>query len=219
MAMIRPAPRPERALLANGSWDDLLDFLDPDRRAKQGSDRDRAAEAGYFEVVRKLICFFAGRGCPEAEDLAVETVLRVAGKCGTLDTSGYPDRHPYFYAVARNVLHEWRRNSLRESARREELRRELARLTASDPLAWSRKEAVQGCLDACLAHLTGRARRLILAYYQPERCSRIEWHRRLAEEFGKSLNALRIEVHRIRNELRRCVAECARPGPLRFSEQ
>lgn len=214
MEVTSAAPRPERVLFAERTWDDLLDFLDPQRRGREGPDRDRDAELLYLEVVRKLVCLFAGRGCPDAEDLAIETVLRVAGKCGTLDTSGYQDRTPYFYGVARNVLHEWQRDSRRESTGRQALRRELTRLTASEPLAWSRKELVHGCLDACLAKLTGRAQRLILAYYQEERAARIEWHRRLAESFGKSVNALRIEVHRIRNELRQCVAECARPGAV-----
>ena len=36
----------------------------------------------------------------DAEDLAVESVLRVAAKCGDVDASGYQDRIGYFYGVA-----------------------------------------------------------------------------------------------------------------------
>lgn len=202
------APTPGRTFLREGSWDDLLDFLDPNRHQKQGPDRDKDAEAKYLEIVRKLVCFFAGRGCGDAEDLAMESVLRVAGKCGDVDASGYQDRTGYFYGVARNVLYEWLHDSLRESTKREALRRELRRLPASDPQSWSKKEAVHRCLELCLTKLTHKARRLILRYYGEERAAKIECHRKLADEFGKSVNALRIEVHRIRNVLRQCVVGC-----------
>ena len=123
----------------------------------------------------------------------------------------HQDRIGYFYGVARNVLHEWRRDSARESTKREELRRELARLPISDLQAWNRKEAAHRCLELCMTKLSHRARRLILSYYREERAAKIECHRRLADEFGKSLNALRIEVHRIRNTLRQCVVGCVQP--------
>lgn len=192
-------------------WDDLLDFLDPSRRGKQGPDRDKDAEAKYLEIMRKLVCFFAGRGCGDGEDLAMESVLRVAGKCRDVDASGYKERIGYFYGVARNVLHEWRRDSLRESTKHEGLARELRRLPPSDSESWSNKEAVHRCLDLCMTKLPHRARRLILSYYREERAAKIEWHRELADEFGKSINALRIEVHRIRNTLRQCVVGCVHP--------
>ncbi|MCK7472213.1 MAG: CHAT domain-containing protein [Desulfomicrobium escambiense] len=70
--MTGPTPRP-RTLLTEASWDALLDFLDPDRAARRGPDRDREAELKYLEVVRKLVFFFAGRGCADAEDLALES--------------------------------------------------------------------------------------------------------------------------------------------------
>ena len=208
-------PTPGREPLTEASWDALLDFLDPDRAARRGPDRDREAELKYLEVVRKLVFFFAGRGCADAEDLALESVMRVAGKCAGVDASGYGERIGYFYGVARNVLHEWQRDSLRESTKREAFGRELARLGISDPQAWTRKEAVHRCLELCLAKLNHRARRLILSYYREERAAKIESHRQLADEFGKSVNALRIEVHRIRHTLRQCVLGCMQPdAPL-----
>jgi DNA-directed RNA polymerase specialized sigma24 family protein len=169
------------------------------------------AEARYLEIVRKLVCFFAGRGCRDAEDLAVECVLRVAGKCGDLDASACRDRAGYFYGVARNVLHEWWRHELRDSAKRESLRMELARLGMPGGPSWSRKEAVYRCLDQCMGELSHRARQLVLSYYGEEGAAKIEYHRVLAGESGKSVKALRIEVHRIRAVLRRCVVGCVHP--------
>jgi RNA polymerase sigma factor (sigma-70 family) len=215
--MTNADPAPRGRLLTEGSWDALFDFLDPDRAAKPGPDRDKDAELKYLEVVRKLVCFFAGRGCGDGEDLALESVLRVARKCADVDASGHKDPIGYFYGVARNVLHEWRRDWQRESTKREELKREHARLSVSDAQSWSRKEAVHRCLELCMTRLDHRARRLILGYYREDRAAKIESHRKLAEEFGKSVNALRIEVHRIRNTLRQCVVGCMQPADARHS--
>jgi RNA polymerase sigma factor (sigma-70 family) len=192
--------------LTEEAWDGLLDFLDPGRRQKTGPDRDRDAEARCREITRKLVCFFAGRGCRDAEDLASDTVMRVASKCGEIDTSHHDDPTGYFYGVARNVFHEWARAAQRESTRRDALKR--------DPTFWSvpgphstAGEAAHLRLQRCLARLTQRARRLILSYYSGERSARIDVHQKLAAEFGKSANALRIEVHRVRKALRRCMFE------------
>ena len=194
------------------SWEDLLDFLDPARPGKRGAGRDAEAEARYLQVVRKLVCFFAGRGCRDAEDMAVECVLRVAGKCAALEASARDDRDGYFYGVARNVLHEWWRHELRDSKRRESLRMELARTGGGGGPSWSRKETVHRCLDQCMAALSHRARKLVLSYYGEEGAAKIEAHQKLAAELGKSLNALRIEVHRIRAVLRQCLVGCMQPG-------
>jgi RNA polymerase sigma factor (sigma-70 family) len=205
-----PAPP---LVVSERSWEGLLDFLDPARPGKRGADRDAEAEARYLQIVRKLVCFFAGRGCRDAEDLAVECVLRVAGKCAALDVSAREDRAGYFFGVARNVLHEWWRHELRDSKKRESLRMELARTGGMNGPSWSRKEAVHLCLDQCMAKLGHRARQLVLSYYGGEGATKVETHQRLAAELGKSVNALRIEVHRIRAVLRQCVVGCVQPAP------
>lgn len=201
-----------RATLTEGSWDDLFDFLDPNRHDRAGPDRDKEAEARCLEITRKLVCFFAGRGCADAEDLALDTILRVAGKCGAVAIANYDDRTGYFYGVARNVLHEWQRHALHEATKREALRQQPSLLPIPNPQSWKDKEAVDRCLEQCMAGLTQRAKRVILSYYAPDKTEKIECHRKLADEFGKSVNALRIEVHRIRNTLRDCVFGCLHPG-------
>ena len=200
-------PRP----LGPDTWDALFDFLDPDRQYATGPDRDRTAEARCLEAMRKLTMFFAGRGCADADDLAVETLLRVASKCRDVDVSGHADRIGYFYAVARNVLHESHRSTTREAGVLESFRREVARLQVPEPDAWRQPEAVDRCLRRCLSGLSGRARQLIVRYHAPEGSERAAAHRTLADEFGKSVNALRIEVHRIRKSLLECVSACLAP--------
>lgn len=202
----------EPAQLDEGSWDGLFDFLDPDRRHSAGPDRDREARAAYQEVTRRLACFFAGRGCHDADDLAAETILRVAARCRDVDVTAFAERTGYFFGVARNVHHEWLRHSAKDAVLREESGREMRRVPPLDAQARRDREVVHACLDKCLGLLTQRARQLIVRYYSEERSAKIADHRQLASEFGKSVNALRIEVHRIRKVLRECVLECAHPG-------
>ena len=198
------------------SWDALFDFLDPQRPMATGPDRDRHAEARCAEIVRRLTMFFAGRQRPDADDLAMDVLLRVAAKCRDVDVSGHPDRIGYFYGVARNLLHESVRSATRESMALQAFRLEVLRLPALDADAWRQEEAVRRCLDRCLAGLPPRARRLVVSYHQSTGAGKIASHRSLADEVGKSVNALRIEVHRIRKSLLECVSAClGEPGGRR----
>jgi RNA polymerase sigma factor (sigma-70 family) len=204
-------PQLHRRQLSAESWDALFDFLDPSRPGKRGLTRDVEAESRFLEITRKLAYFFAGRGCRDAEDLAAETVMRVAGKCAELPAASFADRIPYFYGVARNVLHEWQRESRRESTTLESAGKDPTLFPASDPQLRRTQDEEHRCLDRCMARLTRGARQLILNYYGANKAAKIAGHRELAAQFGKSINALRIEVHRVRNTLRRCVFDCMHP--------
>ena len=189
------------------SWEELFNFLDPNRAASTGPDRNREAEDRCAEILRKLVFFFAGRRCANPEDLAMETILRVASKCRDVDVSSYADRVGYFFGVARNVVHEEHRSALRESKALESFLREISR-TPADPDAWKQAESAQSCLEHCVATLPDHARQLILRYYSNQGAAKVTAHRALADELGKSLNALRIEAHRIRKTLEQCVFGC-----------
>jgi RNA polymerase sigma factor (sigma-70 family) len=202
---------PLRRTLTEESWDALFDFLDPSRSAKTGADRNAAAEAKYLELTRKLSLFFASRSCAEADDLAAETILRVATKAAEVKTTSGQDPLAYFFGVARNVHFEWLRDTRRETKKRELAVRDLPLVALPDVRAWRNDEAVHRCLDQCMETLNRTARRLLLSYYREDKSAKIEHHRQLASEFGKSVNALRVEVHRIRKLLRRCVVGCVHP--------
>ena len=154
----------QRAALNQQAWDALFDFLDPARRERVGANRDTIAEARYMEIRRKLECFFAGRACSEADDLADETTLRVTARCADLSGS---DTNPlaYFYGVARNVLHEWQRNSQRELRKLDAVRRDPTNISLSGPSALAGEDSTHRCLARCMTTLTYRARHLILRYY------------------------------------------------------
>ena len=189
------------------SWEELFNFLDPNRAAATGPDRNREAEDRCAEILHKLVLFFAGRRCPNPEDLAMETILRVASRCRDVDVSSYTDRVGYFFGVARNVVHEERRSGQRESRGLGAFLHEISR-TPADPDAWKDAEAAQACLEQCLTTLPDRARQLILRYYSNVGVAKITAHRALADELAKSVNALRIEAHRIRKTLQQCVYYC-----------
>jgi RNA polymerase sigma factor (sigma-70 family) len=190
------------------SWDELFNFLDPKRKHDTGPDRDSDAAARCAEIMRKLVFFFASRRCANPEDLATETVLRVASRCRDVDVSSYSDRIGYFYGVARNVVHEVHRSGQREARARDSFIQEFINLAPPDPGAWEQAEAVHACFEQCLRELPEPSRLLILRYYTSEGSAKIASHRTLATELGKSVNALRIEAHRIRKTLQECVFTC-----------
>ena len=122
-----------------------------------------------------------------------------------MDRSGYADCTGYFYGVARNVLHEWQRRASADAEGRESLRAEIGRLPVPDAGAWAETELVHRFLASCLSKLGEQARGLLLSYYSESGAAKIDHHRALAVTAGKTVNSLRIEVHRIRKAVRECL--------------
>ena len=178
------------------AFDRLLASLDPER--------ERAGEK-YEQVRGGLVCFFEWRGCPSPEDHADETLNRVARK---LD-AGQPvsDPYTYVYGVARMLLLEIRKGSARERAALSDL---ASSVQAAAPDAEERAEAEQrlDCLRQCLGELPREGRDFITAYYQGEKRVKIDNRKRLAEQFGIPLNALRLRARRLRATLEACVDGC-----------
>ena len=168
------------------AWDSLLRFLDPDR--------DVAARK-LLDIQNRLMRILGYRGAAHPEDLAQETINRVATKSAELSEGYVGDPALYFLGVARNVFRE----SLREPARP---------LPMPEPEPPEEKELLDRCLEQCMEKLTPANRQLILEYYRGEKRAKIETRRRLAERLGIAVNALRIRACRIRRNLQRCVFEC-----------
>jgi hypothetical protein len=80
--------------LTQESFDGLLAWLHPDR--------EQAGE--MYESIRcNLIKFFSARGFGNPEELADETIDRVARKVDEIVASYSGDPATYFFAVARNL--------------------------------------------------------------------------------------------------------------------
>jgi len=173
------------------AWTNLLAALDPDRELA----------ARRYEALRaKLVDLFRWRGLPAPEDLADETLDRVARRM----TEGERPRDVVAYAagVARLVALEASRGAQRFQQYKS------GEIKPPPPDDGSDREVRAACLDKCLGELPSGARDLVLRYESGERGDRISRRRELAAELGIPLNALRIRAHRVRARLEACLAEC-----------
>jgi DNA-directed RNA polymerase specialized sigma24 family protein len=166
----------------------------------------------YLEMRRRLVAYFDRKNCVAPDDLADETLNRVARRleeeAGAI-TGTAPAQ--YCYITAKFVFLEY----LREGARAQTSLSEMSPIEAdavlgaapaADDEAQS-KERLSACLEECLASLAPADRDLILDYYQGEQRSKIEGRRVLATRLRLSVNALSIKACRIRNKLEVCVRD------------
>jgi DNA-directed RNA polymerase specialized sigma24 family protein len=178
----------------------LLDWLD-DGEASDG--------ARYLEIRRRLVSYFDRRNRAAAEELADETLNRIAR---TLETAGEINTRPparYCYVVAKFVLLEDFRRERRHAALDVAWSSEAARAGRGERDAgYDAHEQCLACLDQCLERLKPAQRDLIVEYYADERRQKIERRRGLAGRLGISMNALGIRACRIRDTLMECVESC-----------
>jgi len=189
--------------MANGSaeltgqaFNKLLDWL--------GQDRDSAARR-YEQIRSRLIRIFTYRGCSIPEELADETIDRVAGKVQQVAGTYVGDPALYFYGVAEKIYLEHTRN------------RSVLLLPLPDGLI-REIELKYECQEGCMEGLSQPSRDLIIAYYGNDGRSKVESRKHLAQRLRLKANALWIRAHRIRESLRKCVTECfsrAQAGPDR----
>ena len=167
---------------------------------------DEASGAHRYEDIRqKLMLLFRCRGCHVPEELADETIDRTARIIMKADFRYQGDQLAYLRGVAHNVYREWLRKERRFPA--EPISDGYPELPA--PAGNSEKDdLLQACLDRCLNALLPPKRRLLIRYYGSEKRGKIDGRQLLAKELGIGLNALRIQVFRLRNGLRECVEEC-----------
>jgi DNA-directed RNA polymerase specialized sigma24 family protein len=167
----------------------------------------------YEEIRRKLILLFRYRGCHIPEELADETIDRTARAILNPDFQYHGDPTPYFRGVARNVYHEWLRKERRLPTEPiSEVKFELPAPVTSSGNA----DLLQTCLERCLNALPPPKKMLLIRYYRSDKRAKIDGRQLLAEELGLALNALRIQVFRLRNAMRRCVEKCAAKGEIEW---
>ena len=184
--------QPTAVLLTETGFTRLLESLDPDREI---------AGQKYERIQRKLVWFFEWRGCAAAEELADKTIDRVTRRLIEGEEIRAKDPSVYFYAVAKNIAHEWW-NAQKQPARFPE---QFASRFAVTSTQVDEAEERFRCLDQCLEQLAPEARYLILEYYEARGQQKIENRRRLAVELRVSASALRLRAQRIREQLEKCV--------------
>ena len=169
----------------------FLSWLDPDR--------DKAGKK-YEAIRHELISKFNSRQCKVSEDLADQTFDRVIRRLPAMIDSYQGDPAAYIYASAKSVFFDhiakpW-------SPLPEDL---------PDKTAWrndDRKERMAECQDRCVGNLEPDDRKLVLQYYREEKQAKIDHRKRLAEALGIEIEAMRTRMHRLRNQLRKCVKDC-----------
>jgi DNA-directed RNA polymerase specialized sigma24 family protein len=181
-----------------GGFDALLSLLDPHDR--------EAAGVRYEELRTGLVRFFRWRGAITPEELADETLNRVARRIG--EGAPVDDARVFALGVARMILLEEAKARVRDQRLIDEWRREVESSPEPD-------DERMACLEKCLDSLPPDSRQSILEYYTGERGSKIDNRKLLAARLGMPLPSLRIRVHRLRERLEQCVSICVTSGGMK----
>lgn len=180
-------PRPAAA------WEILLGELSGASRSHAGA---------FIEVRGQLVRFFVWRGSAAAEDLADETLERVAQKLAT----GEPiaDVRKYLVGVARLVALETARRAVASPAGAPSDEECAPAGDAEDRLH---------ALEQCLGKLPQDERALLLAYLDGDGQDRIQKRKELAKQRAIAAGALRLRAHRLRLAVEHCVKGKLGGGP------
>jgi len=187
--------------LTPGAFHRLLNWLD------EGTD---SGGLRYEEMRRRLVAYFYRKNCPMPDELADQTLNRVARRLEEVNAIEIEAPAKYCYIVARFVFLE----SLREQKNFHLLDevRQLPRETISVSPGRDEDKMVQetilDCLEKCTRALAQDKRDLILRYYIGKERTKIENRRVMAHDLGISVNALSIRACRIRDKLAACVRQC-----------
>ncbi len=168
-------------------------------------DADREQAGRKYEAIRRgLMALFNCRGCSAAEDLADETINRAIRQLPSIEDSYEGDPAHYLHGIARFVALEYFNRRLKRDGGppSEDLP------DPSHPDEDSEKEAISGCLRRCLEKLKPEKRKMFILYYREGNQLNLDHRKSLADRFGCTLNALRIQMHRLSEELRLCIADC-----------
>lgn len=175
--------------LTETELNNLLSWLDPDR--------DRAANK--YELIRRgLIMMFTRRGCFEADELADETINRVAAKAEDLMREYVGDPARYFVGVAKNVCLEYQRKSPSFVT----LNLHSLELHAAEPS----DELKFVCLERCMQQLSPAEREIVWHYYQAG--VKAAQRNALSKRLGLKLSTLRVKVFRLVSRVETCVKGC-----------
>jgi len=163
----------------------------------------------YLEMRRRLVLYFDRKNCPAPDELADETLSRVASKLQEQGTITDLSPAHYCYVTAKFVFLEHLREPERKQTSFDQLEHSsgtrLERSMPGSEVFLEGKEELLDSLEHCLNQLAPGDREIILEYYRGDGRTKIESRRRLAESLGLSANALSIRACRIRGKVEACV--------------
>jgi DNA-directed RNA polymerase specialized sigma24 family protein len=162
----------------------LFQLLEPDAQS---------IEEGFQRCRYKLFKFFAWRHCEDPDNLADETISRLLKNVRAGQEILADNPYSYVYAIASNLFKEYLRAKKKGGV-----------LVDIDEVRETPVAAVvDDCQKQCLEQLSQEKRELLARYYLDD-----DERDAIAQEQGLSLNALRLQVHRIKHGLRRCREDC-----------
>lgn len=173
---------------------------------------DDGSESGgerYLEVRRRLTAYFDRKNCLSSDELADETLNRIARKLEESGTITKVSVLHYCYITAKFVFLENVRRAKSIQTCAPDLLSSALRSTGASAVGTDEfKEKTLGCLEECLTKLSANDRELILDYYRGEKRAKIEHRSQMATHLGLTMNALSIRACRIRTRLEACVKAC-----------
>jgi DNA-directed RNA polymerase specialized sigma24 family protein len=184
--MVAMSPAKQLHILQQADFDRLLEWLDPN---------PEIAGERYEKIRWRLIAILASRGCHVPEELADETIDRVARRVADIRQTYVGNKAIYFLGVMNNVHHEYLKRPLPPPV-----------VESGDDVA--EQERVHSCLDKCLTKLTPHARQIIERYYAENKRAKIKLRRLIANELGITASNLRLRALRIRAKLQVCIDSC-----------
>ncbi len=192
-------------------FENLLARLDPDA--------SRAAQE-YELLRRKLVKLFERKKCLSPDELADETIDRVARK---LEKQEIHDIASFACGVAAIVSMEFRRSQAKLFSIHDRYETEDSLAGDLDPetTILADMQGVQDleCLRKCLRRLSLANHQFILDYYQGEKQVKIKHRQDLARQRGVSSGMLRAEANRIRDKLRKCFIKCLSSAARLFPKE
>ena len=199
-----PRERKRDWALTPNAWSLLLAWLD--QNSDSGGER-------YLEMGRRLVQYFDRRNCLSPDELADETLNRIARRLEEKGSMAGETPAHSCYVVARFVFHEYLRRSERNQVSLDELPTHQGLAEPDERDYENAREKMIECLEQCLQGLGPDTYEVISQYYKGEQREKIENRRALAARLGISINALSIRACRIRDKLETCVAKCLGAKP------
>ena len=162
----------------------LFRLLEPD---------EQSVEQGFQRCRLKLFKFFVWRHGEDPDNLADETISRLLKNVRAGQEISAENPYSYVYAIATNVFKEYLRAKKKSGILTDidELRESALPVPAAD------------CKKQCLEKLSPEKLELLARYYLDH-----DDRNDIAREKGLSLNALRLQIHRIKLGLKRCWKDC-----------
>lgn len=181
--------------LTKEKFDHLLEWL--------GKNREEAAQK-YEAIRHDLTRYFERSVGAAAEDLADDTINRIIEKLTQITDSYTGDPKYLFFRYARLVGLEYVRKLARKygGPLPDEVPDTRSSAEAEEKEEWG------ACLRECLRKLGTRERRMFISYYRGGNWDQLDERQKMAARLGISLNALRLQIHRLKERLRACISAC-----------